>query len=77
MRPSLAPGGCLVIQTFMRDRQPSSALFGVPMLVVGNGGDAHPERLSRQWLEATGYGPIEIEDGDDRSLLFAPISAAS
>lgn len=77
VRPSLTPEGCLVIQTFMRDHQPSSALFGVQMLVVGNGGDAHPERLYRQWLEATGYGPIEIEDGDDRSLLFAPISPTS
>jgi SAM-dependent methyltransferase len=79
VHPRLAPGGCLVIQTSMRDRQPASALFGVQMLVVGNGGDAHPERLYREWLGSTGYGPVDIHDVDDgrRSLLFAPAIAST
>ena len=77
VRSCLAPDGWLVIQTSMRDRQPAAALFGVQMLVVGNGGDAHPERLYRRWLEAAGYGPADVVDvdGDRRSLLFAPVAA--
>jgi len=76
VRSCLAPDGWLVIQTSMRDRQPASALFGVQMLVVGNGGDAHPEHLYRQWLAAAGFGPtdvIDIEDGR-RTLLFAAVT---
>jgi len=74
VRSCLAPGGWLVIQTSMRDRQPESALFGVQMLVVGNGGDAHPERRYREWLASAGYGPADVVDSDGRSLLFAPLS---
>jgi len=76
VRSSIAPDGCLVIQTLMRDRQAIGALFGVQMLAVGNGGDAHPESLYRQWLGAAGYGPVEVLDVDDgrRSLLFAPVT---
>lgn len=74
LRSCLAPGGWLVIQTSMRDRQPASALFGVQMLVVGNGGDAHPERLYRQWLASVGYGRADAVDSDGRSLLFASLS---
>lgn len=74
VRSCLAPGGWLVILTSMRDRQPASALFGVQMLVVGNGGDAHPERLYREWLASIGYGPADVVDSDGRSLLFAPLS---
>lgn len=79
IRPHVAPGGSLVIQTSMRDRQPASALFGVQMLVVGNGGDAHPERLYRRWLAAAGYGPVHVvdADGDTRSILFAPPAPAT
>ncbi|HUR18552.1 MAG TPA: class I SAM-dependent methyltransferase [Acidimicrobiales bacterium] len=79
VRPIVAPGGCFVIQTSMRDRQPGSVLFGVQMLVVGNGGDAHPETRYRQWLAAAGHGPPDVVDidGDRRSLLFAPAAAGT
>lgn len=41
---------------------------------MANGGDAHPERLYRQWLTKAWYGPADIVDVDAgrRSLLFAP-----
>ncbi|MEO5679533.1 MAG: methyltransferase domain-containing protein, partial [Acidimicrobiales bacterium] len=76
IRSCLASDGWLVIQTSMRDRQPVAALFGVQMLVVGHGGDAHPEGLYRRWLAVSGYGPAEVIDVDDgrRSLLFAPVA---
>jgi len=79
VRSCLAPEGRLAIHTSMRDRQPATAMFGVQMLVVGNGGDAHPERLYRQWLEAAGYQPVDIldVDGGPRSLLFAQAMATS
>lgn len=79
VKPSLAPGGSLVIQTSMRDRQPAAALFGVQMLAVGNGGDAHPERLYRQWLAAAGYEVDDVVDleAGGRSILFASVLQTS
>lgn len=79
VRPSLARGGRLVIQSFMRDRHATAALFGVQMLAVGNGGDAHAEHLYRRWLQTAGYGAPDAVDldvgGDRRSLLFASVAA--
>lgn len=79
VRPCLAPDGRFVIQSFLRDRHATAPLFGVAMLVAGNGGDAHPEPLYREWLAATGYGPpdvVDIEDGR-RTLLLAPPAPAA
>lgn len=41
VRSCRTPSGRLVIQSLMRDCLAMGALFGVQMLVVGNGGDAH------------------------------------
>lgn len=73
VRSCLAPDGHLVIQSFMPDRHPPAALFGVQMLLVGGGADAHPEWRHRQWLAAAGYGRVEAVDieGGRRALLFA------
>lgn len=73
VRSCLASGGHLVIQSFMPDRHPPAALFGVQMLLVGGGADAHPESRHREWLAAAGYGPVDAVDieGGRRALLFA------
>lgn len=73
VRSCLTPSGRLVIQSLMRDRQAMGALFGVQMLVVGNGGDAHPEALYRDWLARCGYGHVDVVDIEDgrRTVLFA------
>lgn len=73
VRSCLAPGGHLVVQSFMPDRHPPAALFGVQMLLVGGGADAHPEWRHREWLAAAGYGPFDAVDieGGRRALLFA------
>lgn len=75
VRFCLNPSGRLVIHSPIRDRQAMGVLFGVQMLVVGNGGDAHPEALYRDWLARCGYGHVDvvdIEDGRRTVLLVAP-----
>lgn len=77
VRSCLAPEGVLVIQSLLRDHHPTAVLFGVQMLSVGNGGDAHPEARYREWLARTGFGPVEAVDLDDgrRTILFAALNA--
>ena len=77
VRSILAPDGRLVIQTLMRDRDPAAALFGIQMLVNGNGGDAHPERSYREWMAAAGYDVVEVIDVGSRSQLFARLPVAT
>jgi SAM-dependent methyltransferase len=55
VRSVLAPGGALVIVSYLRDRNPVGAVFGVQMLVATPGGDAHGEADYREWLAEAGY----------------------
>lgn len=50
----LTPGGALVIVSYMRERGPIAAAFGVQMLAATLGGDAHGEDDYRGWLEDAG-----------------------
>lgn len=68
-----APGGLLAIQTFLRGRHPTGAVFAVQMLSTGGGGDTHAEEDYRRWLAGAGFASPEIVDLDEgrRSLVLA------
>ncbi|MGL5866169.1 MAG: class I SAM-dependent methyltransferase [Dermatophilaceae bacterium] len=61
-RPSVAAGGALVVVSYLRDRSPVGAIFGVQMLVSTAGGDAHGSEDYRAWLAETGYGEVSFHD---------------
>ena len=65
LRPIIAPDGGLAIATYLRDRGPVGASFGLQMLVATDGGDAHGEDDYRSWLTDAGYGAPEFHDLDD------------
>jgi SAM-dependent methyltransferase len=62
LRPLVAPGGAVVIVTFLRGT-PRARVFAVQMLVVGNRGDTHAEEEYREWLGEAGFG-MELVDVD-------------
>lgn len=68
-----APGGLLAVQTFLRGRHRTGAIFAVQMLVSGGGGDTHAEGDYRRWLADAGFDPPQVVDVDEgrRSLLLA------
>lgn len=70
----LAPGGGLAIVTLLPERDPRARIFGVQMLVVSAGGNAHKESDYRDWLKAEGYRePETLRLGDNPNhLLLAP-----
>ncbi|WP_158573762.1 class I SAM-dependent methyltransferase [Micromonospora craniellae] len=68
VRDSLAPGGQLAIATWMRDRGPVGAAFGVQMLVAGVTGDAHSECDYRDALGAAGYTDVRLTEVGDPPL---------
>ncbi len=70
IRDSLAPGGRVAIATWLRDRGPVGAAFGVQMLVATPHGDAHGENDYRQALAATGYGDVQVAEVGEPALAL-------
>lgn len=69
----VVPGGLLVVQTFLRGRHRTGAIFAVQMLANGGGGDTHAEDDYRRWLTEAGFAPPEVVDVDEgrRTVLLA------
>lgn len=72
----VAPGGVLAVQTFLRGRHRTGAIFAIQMLVNGGGGDTHAEADYRRWLTDAGFAAPEVVDVDDgrRSVLLARVT---
>ena len=75
LRGVVAPGGGVAVVTFLRGRDPMSALFAVQMLLNDNGGDTHTEEEYRAWLGEAGFvvdeGVLDLTQQGARSVLFA------
>lgn len=75
LRRIVAPGGGVAVVTFLRGRDPMSALFAVQMLLNDNGGDTHTEEEYRAWLTDAGFtvdeGVLDLTQQGARSVLFA------
>lgn len=75
LRRVVAPGGGVTVVTFLRGRDPVSALFAVQMLLNDNGGDTHTEEEYRAWLGEAGFavdeGVLDLPQQGTRSVLFA------
>lgn len=74
LRPVVAPGGGIAVVTFLRRRNPQTALFAVQMLVNAHGGDTHAEDEYRRWLAQAGFeidAAVVDLAGQARSVLFA------
>lgn len=72
-RSVLAPDGGVAVLAFVHGRNPAVAPFAVQMLSVASGGDTHGEDAYRSWLEAAGFGGVDVVDLGDhpQSLVFA------
>lgn len=75
LRKIVAPGGGVAVVTFLRDRDPITALFAVQMLINDNGGDTHTEAEYRSWLAEAGFtvdeAIVDLPGQGARSVLFA------
>lgn len=75
LRRIVAPGGGVAIVTFLRGRNPLTALFAIQMLLNDNGGDTHTEADYRAWLGEAGFTAdgtiIDLPGRGARSVLFA------
>ncbi len=75
LRRVVAPGGGVAVVTFLRGRDPVTALFAVQMMVNDNGGDTHTEAEYRAWLGAAGFSVddhvLDLPGQGARSVLFA------
>lgn len=75
LRRVVAPGGGVAVVTFLRGRDPLTALFAVQMLVNDNGGDTHTEAEYRSWLGEAGFtvdeAVLDLPAQGARSVLFA------
>lgn len=73
VRSVLAPAGALAIQTFLRGDSSVGSIFAMQMLLVGTDADVHGEEEYRGWLEAAGYGSVQVEVAGERpnALIFA------
>lgn len=75
LRKVVAPGGGVAVVTFLRGRQPLTALFAVQMLLNDNHGDTHTEAEYRGWLAEAGFvvdeGVLDLPGQGARSVLFA------
>ncbi|QOC91033.1 class I SAM-dependent methyltransferase [Micromonospora craniellae] len=70
LRGILASDGQLAIATWVRDRGPVGAAFGVQMLVATPGGDAHSEDDYRAALGDAGYSDIRVTEHGDPPLAL-------
>lgn len=73
LAPLIAPGGALVIVSYLRGRDRVTASFGLQMLAWTDSGDAHTEDDYRGWLDEAGYGPVDIHEFDHppQTAVFA------
>jgi len=75
LRRAVAPGGGIAVVTFLRGRNPLTALFAVQMLLNGDGGDTHTEAEYREWLSKAGFtvddAVVDLPGREARSVLFA------
>lgn len=75
LRRVVAPGGGVAVVTFLRGRNPLTALFAVQMLLNDNGGDTHTEAEYRAWLGEAGFtvdeAVLDLAGHGARSVLFA------
>jgi O-methyltransferase domain len=75
LRKIVPPGGGVAVVTFLRDRDPMTALFAVQMLINDNGGDTHTEAEYRSWLADAGFTVdetiVDLPGQGARSVLFA------
>ena len=75
LRRVVAPGGGVAVVTFLRGRNPITALFAVQMLLNDNGGDTHTEAEYRAWLGEAGFtvdaDVLDLPEQGARSVLFA------
>ncbi len=69
----LKPGGLIAIEDFVRGRSPSAEMFAVNMLANTERGNTYTEGQYREWLEAAGFGSIEVLDldGKEKQLITA------
>lgn len=71
----VAPSGGIAVVTFLRGRNPLTALFAVQMLLNGDGGDTHTEAEYREWLGVAGFtvdqAVVDLPGREARSVLFA------
>ncbi len=63
---TLAPGGMIAIEDFVRGRSPVAELFAVNMLANTQGGNTYIEAQYIEWLEDMGFCEIEIADFDNK-----------
>ena len=73
MRPSLVPGGLLVVREFVRGLGEDAALFAANMLVLTPRGGTYTAEEYERWLLEAGYGAVEYEPvaGMTSHLIFA------
>jgi len=75
LRRVVKPGGGVAVVTFLRGRNPMTALFAIQMLVNDNGGDTHTEAEYRAWLTGAGFtvdeAVLDLPGQGARSVLFA------
>lgn len=75
LRPVVSREGGVAVVTFLRNRNPLTALFAVQMLLNANGGDTHTEEEYRSWLSGAGFTPdggvLDLPGRGGRSILFA------
>ena len=73
LRPTVAPGGALVVVTFVRHRHPIVAIFAVQMVLAAPGADTHRQEDYRRWLLEAGFTSFDVVDIGNRpqSMLVA------
>jgi len=75
LRRIVSPDGGVAVVTFLRGRNPLTALFAVQMLLNDNGGDTHTEEEYRIWLGEAGFAVddavLDLPGQGARSVLFA------
>lgn len=75
VKPLIAPGGSLVLHTFLRGTDELASIFAVQMLGATGGGDTHAEDDYRRWLDAAGYrsvASVRLDRRPESLVLAAP-----
>ncbi len=69
----LKKGGLIAVEDFVRGRSPEAEMFAVNMLANTERGNTYTEEQYREWLEAAGFGSIEVLDldGKEKQLITA------